>query len=296
MFALDETELCSTDWVTHSIDTGDQHPIRQPPRRIPYALRKKVEEMVGKMLDRGVIQPSRSPWGSPIVLVAKKDSSTCFCVDYRRLNAVTKMDVYPLPRIDDSLDLLAGSKYFSTLDLASGYWQVGMDRKSQKKTAFVTHSGLYEFQVMPFGLCNAPATFQRLMEAVLVGLAHNVCVVYLDNILVMGATFEEHLDNLSSVLTRLREAGLRLKPAKCHLVEFLGHVVSATGVAADPAKVEAVKNYPTPTDLKKLRSFLGLASYYRRFIPHFSVVAGPLHALTHKDVPFEWTAACQSAV
>ena len=145
VFALDETELGSTEWVTHSIDTGDQHPIRQPPRRIPYALRAKVDEMVEQMLDRGVIQPSRSPWGSPIVLVAKKDGSTRFCVDYRRLNAVTKMDVHPLPRIDDSLDLLAGSKYFTTLDLASGYWQVGMDQKSQEKTAFVTHSGLYEF-------------------------------------------------------------------------------------------------------------------------------------------------------
>ena len=299
VFALDETELGSTEWVTHSIDTGDQHPIRQPPRRIPYALRAKVDEMVEQMLDRGVIQPSRSPWGSPIVLVAKKDGSTRFCVDYRRLNAVTKMDVHPLPRIDDSLDLLAGSKYFTTLDLASGYWQVGMDRKSQEKTAFVTHSGLYEFRVMPFGLCNAPATFQRLMEAVLAGLARNVCVVYLDDILVMGATFAEHLVNLSRVLTRLREAGLRLKPTKCHLVqeqvEFLGHVVSATGVSADPEKVEAVKNYPIPTDLKKLRSFLGLASYYRRFIAQFSTVAGPLHALTHKDTPFEWSTACQSA-
>ena len=237
-FALDETELGATDLVMHTIDTGDQRPIRQPPRRIPYALRAKVEEMVERMQDQGVVQPSRSPWGSLIVLVAKKDGSTHFCVDYRRLNAATKMDVHPLPRIDDSLDLLAGSQCFSTLDLASGYWQVKMDPESQEKTAFVTHSGLFEFRVMPFGLCNAPATFQRLMEAVLAGLARDLCVVYLDDILVTGTTFSEHLVNLSRVLTRLRDAGLRLKPSKCHLVrrevEFLGHVISSAGVAADP--------------------------------------------------------------
>jgi len=145
VFALDETELGSTDWATHSIDTGDQHPVRQPPRRIPFALRARVEEMVQQMLKPEVIQPSQSPWSSPIVLVAKKDGSTRFCVDYRRLNSVTKLDVYPLPRIDDSLDLLAGSQYFSTLDLASGYWQVRMAEDSQEKTAFTTHSGLFEF-------------------------------------------------------------------------------------------------------------------------------------------------------
>ena len=150
---------------------------------------------------------------------------------------------------------------------------------------------------MPFGLCNAPATFQRLMEAVLAGLARDVCIVYLDDILVMGATFSEHLVNLSRVLTRLRDAGLRLKPSKCHLVrhevEFLGHVISSAGVAADPRKIEAVKDYPTPVDVKSLRSFLGLASYYRRFIAGFSAVAGPLHALTRKGMPFTWSATCQ---
>lgn len=169
-FAMEPSELGSTDRVKHTIRTGDHPPIRQPARRIPFALREKVENMVGEMLEQGVIQPSQSPWASPVVLVAKKDGSTRFCIDYRRLNAVTKLDVFPLPRIDDSLDLLSRSKYFSTLDLASGYWQVAMDDDSREKTAFVTHSGLYEFLVMPFGLCNAPATFQRLMEVVLDGL------------------------------------------------------------------------------------------------------------------------------
>ena len=208
LFALDHTELGSTDLVQHVINTGDSQPVRQPAQHIPFALREKVDEMVDEMLEQGIIHPSKSPWVSPIVLVAKKDGTTRFCVDYRRLNSVTKMDVFPLPRIDDSLDLLAHSKYFSTLDLASGYWQVQMDPESQEKTAFVTHSGLYEFAVMPFGLCNAPATFQRLMETVLAGLARNTCVVYLDDILVMGRTFDEHIQNLKCVFDRLHRAGL----------------------------------------------------------------------------------------
>ena len=278
-FTQSDADLGSTNVVSHSINTGDHSPIRQPPRRIPFALRRKVEEMVDNMLRQGVIWPSKSPWASPIVLVAKKDGSTRFCVDYRRLNAITKMDVFPLPRIDDSLVLLSKTKYFSTLDLASGYWQVAMDEESREKTAFVTHSGLYEFVVMPFGLCNAPATFQRLMETVLADLIRDKCIVYIDDILVMGETLEDHLHNLKRVLQRLTEAGLKLKPAKCHFlqkkVEYLGHIVSAEGIAPDPRKVDAVRHFPQPDDLKRLRSFLGLASYYRRFIQDFSVVANP---------------------
>ena len=170
VFAVDSSELGSTDLVTHSINTGESPPIKQPARRMPFALRHTVEELVQQMLEQGVIEPSHSPWSSPVVLVEKKDGSHRFCVDYRQLNSVTKMDVFPLPRIDDILDTLAGAQYFTTLDLASGFWQVKMDAESQEKTAFVTHSGLYEFKVMPFGLCNSPATFQRLIETVLMGL------------------------------------------------------------------------------------------------------------------------------
>ena len=298
-FALDPSELGCTDIVRHVIDTGVSPPVRQAARRVPFALRGKVEEMVEDMLQQDVIQPSNRPWASPIVLVAKKDGSTRFCVDYRKLNSVTKMDVLPLPRIDDSLDLLSKSKYFTTLDLASGYWQVMMDEGSREKTAFVTHSGLYEFLVMPFGLCNAPSTFQRLMETVLKGIARTKGVVYLGDILIMGETLEDHLENVREVLHRLRAAGLKLNPGKCQFlqrsVQYLGHVVSESGILPDERKVEAVRQFPTPINLKMLRSFLGLASYYRRFIAGFSSVAGPLFALTRKGVLFQWASGCEQA-
>ena len=222
------------------------------------------------MLEQGVVTPLHSPWASPIVLVAKKDGSTRFCVDYRKFNAITKMDVHPLPQIDDSLDQLAGSSYFSTLDLASGYWQVGTSEESQEKTAFVTWNGLYEFKVMPFGLCNAPATFQCLMEKVFSGAVREKCLIYLDDILVMRQTIDEHIENLRMVFDCLLKAGLRLKPGKCKLarkqVEYLGYVVSSSGISADPAKVSAFQGFPRPTELKALRAFLRLMSYYRRFI------------------------------
>ena len=299
VFTIDPSDLCTTDRITHGIETGDQRPIRQPPRRVPFALRDQVNKMVQDMLDRGIIEPSKSPWASPIVLVEKKDGTLRFCVDYRRLNAATKIEVFPLPRIDDSLDMLSKSRYFTTLDLDSGFWQVPMEHRSQEKTAFITHSGLYQFRVMPFGLVNAPSTFQRLMESVLAGLSGETCIVYIDDIIVPGATFQEHLGNLRAVLDRLRSASLKLKPKKCNLtvqqVEYLGYVVSQDGLSTDPKKVDAVQKFPTPTDLKDLRSFLGLASYYRRFIPHFSAIASPLFALTRKDVNFDWSPDCQQA-
>lgn len=290
-------EVGRTDLVQHHITTGEHAPVKQPPRRIPFSMRAKVEALVEEMLGNGIIEHSTSPWASPIVLVAKQDGSTRFCLGYRRLNAITKLDEYPLPRVDDSLDVLSGMKYFSTLDLATGYWQVGMSSDSKEKTAFITHEGLYEFSVMPFGLCNAPATFQRLMEVTLCGLARSKCVVYLDDILIMGKSFQEHLNNLKEVFGRLRIAGLRLKPQKCHLVKqevkYLGYAVSYSGISADPDKVTAVQDYPRPQTVKQLRSFLGLASYYRRFIPRFSQVAAPLYALTKKDASFKWTPTCQ---
>ena len=176
--------------------------------------REKIAEMIDNMAEQGIIRPSRSPWASPVVLVPKKDGTHRFCIDYRRLNGITKKDVYPLPRVDDILDTLGDAKYFSSLDLASGYWQVMLDPDAQPKTAFTTYKGLYEFVRMPFGLCNAPATFQRLMQVILSRLEWKCCFVYLDDILIASATFEEHMKHLRMVFTRLRDAGLRLKPSK----------------------------------------------------------------------------------
>jgi hypothetical protein len=204
--------------------------------------------MVDKMKNKGIIEDSSSPWSSPVVLVTKKDGSTRFCVDYRRLNDVTKKDSYPLPRIDDTLSTLAGSRWFSTLDLKSGYWQVSVHPEDKEKTAFSTGSGLYQFNVMPFGLCNAPAIFERLMEFVLRGLTWKTCLVYLDDVMVVGSTFDEHLKNLEEIFGRLRSAHLQLNVKKCNLfqqeVKFLGHVVSPAGIQTDPDKLEAVREWP----------------------------------------------------
>lgn len=171
------------------------------------ARREEVEKLLDEMRTKKVVQPSTSPWASPAVLVRKKDGSNRFCVDYRKVNSVTRKDAYPLPRIDETLDTLAGSKWFTTLDLISGYWQVEMSEKDKEKTAFCTSCGLFEFNVMPFGLCNTPATFQRLMELVLAGLQWKSCLIYLDDVIIVGRTFSEHLHNLRGVLNCIREAG-----------------------------------------------------------------------------------------
>ena len=185
-----------TDAVEHNIDTGDSRPVRCTPRRMSSQKIKREETCVDEMLAGGQIEPSESPWSAPVVLVTKKDGGTRFCVDYRKLNLATVKDAYPLPRIDDTLDMLAGKRWFSTLDLASGYWQVSLSPEARCKTAFATHSGLFQFRVMPFGLCNAPATFERLMDRVLQGLRWSRCLVYLDDIISFGTTFGDSLDNL----------------------------------------------------------------------------------------------------
>ena len=218
--------------------------------------------MMDDMLNQDVIEPAHGPWSSPIVLVKKKDGSSRFCIDFRRLNSVTRKDAHPLPRIDDTLDALAGAQWFSTIDLASGYWQVEMEDRDREKTAFVTPFGLYQFKVMPFGLCNAPSTFQRLMELVLAGLHWSTCLVYLDDIIIFSHTMEDHFQKLEAVFQRLQQAGLKIKPRKCSLfrksVHYLGHIVSQQGVHTDPEKTKCVAAWSTPMNLNDLRKFLGV--------------------------------------
>ena len=299
VFSKNDLDLGRTDLVEHHINTGDAVPIKHAPRRISPTKRAEINREVRKLHRQGVIEESDSPWSSAVVLVKKPDGSSRLCVDYRQLNLKTVKDSYPLPRIDDTLDALTGARWFSTLDLKSGYHQVALHEADKVKTAFASGQGLWHFRVMPFGLCNAPSCFERLMEKVLDGIQWKTALVYLDDVIVYGSTFQEELQRLEEVLERFRRANLKLSPKKCALfqseVQYLGHIVGREGVRTDPAKVAAVRDWPTPANLRELRSFLGLATYYRRFVKQFSQIAAPLHELTKKGLRWHWTPECEEA-
>ena len=233
------------------------------------------------MLRLGAIRKSCSPWASAFVLVRKKNGKLRFCIDLRKLNSKTFKDSYALPRIEQTLESLVGSKIFSTLDLTSGYWQVEMAEECKPYTAFTCGPlGFFECETMPFGATNAPATFQRLMEDCLGDLNMNWCIIYLDDVILYSQTPEEHLERMEAVFKKLSAYGLKLKPSKCTFFEeeitYLGHLITADGIATDPKKIQVVKDWPTLQTVSDVRSFLGFVGYYRRFIKGFSQIAKPL--------------------
>ena len=291
-FAVDNSELGRCNLAQHSIDTGPVKPVRQLPYSNAWKQREIIQKEVSEMLEDGVISPSISPWASPVVLVIKPDKTWRFCVDYRRLNALTQVPVYPLPRIEDSLSRLEGSCIFSNLDLQCGFWQIPLNPNDIKKTAFVTADGHYEFNFMPYGLAGAPASFQAMMDVLLAGLKWNTCLIYLDDVVLFSSTIDQHLMRLEAVLIRIMEANLRIKLKKCHFFEsilkILGFVVDKNGILPDPAKLRAVRDYPQPKSIKETQSFIGLCSFYRKFLKGFSIIARPLTQLTRKNHPFVW--------
>lgn len=273
-----------TNLVRHIIDTGNERPIKKNPYPSSFKIAQELKKMTDEMLTHGLIRQSISPWASPVVMVKKPDGSYRLCCDWRGLNAVTKKDSTPLPRIDDIFQRLHGAQYFTKIDLTSGFWQIEMDEQSREKTAFTTPHGLFEMNVMGMGLCNAPGTFQRLMNHVLGPLLFTCAFVYLDDILVYSSDWKSHLQDVEAVFTLLKKAGLKFKIEKSTFgvqkVIYLGHIISRKGISPDPEKIKAIAEFPVPKTTKQVRQFLGLAGYYRRFLRNFSIIAKPLSALT----------------
>ena len=286
-------ELGRCDLIQHRINVTTDEPVRRPAYKVAHKDREVIENEVREMLEKGVIEPSISPYAAGVVLVPKKSGETRFCVDYRGLNQVTKADHYPLPLARTEIfDTLGQAKIFSCLDCQQGYWQVGIAKEDRHKTAFRCFLGQFEFKRLAFGLKTAPATYQRLMSHILSGYTGKFCHCFIDDIICYSNTFEEHLTHLHLIFTRLKEAGIKLKPSKCVLaketVRYLGHVISPGEIRPDPDNVSKIRDLAPPKTLKHVRTFLGMASYYRSFVKDFSRRARALTELTKKRVAFRW--------
>ena len=305
IFSKSFKDLGRATTVEHEIRLTDDVPFKDPYRRIPPAMYEEVRQHLREMIEAGAIRKSNSPYSSNVVLCRKSDGSLRFCIDFRKLNNKTVKDAYNLPRVDDAIDSLLGARYFSKLDLRSGYWQVEVREEDKHKTAFsVGNLGFFECNRMPFGLTNAPATFQRLMEACMGELHLQHCLIFLDDTLVFSKTFSEHLERLEGVFDRLAKHNLKLKPSKCEFftssVRYLGHIVSDKGIETDPDKTSALETWPVPQNVKALRSLLGFTGYYRRFVKDYSKLVKPLNDLLighptnkaskakRKKVPWVW--------
>ena len=300
-FAADNSELGCAKGFTHKIDTGNA----KPQSSHPYRKSPKMAEIESKAIEdlykNNIIQESFSLWQSPVVLVKKKSGDFRVAIDYRKLNSCTKQESSPLPRLDDVLDTIAASdaKIFTTLDLTSGFWQIPLDEDSREKSAFVTRSGKFEFLRMPFGLVNAPTTYQTMMNKVLRGLNWDILLVYMDDIIIFSSNFETHLEHLQKVFTRIVETNLTLNPKKCTFgaqkVLYLGHFISEKGVEVNHDKVKAISSFPQPKTVKQVREFLGMTNYYRKFIKGYSNISSPMYTLLKSDSKFEWTEECSQA-
>lgn len=302
VFSTSLKDLGKTDLYHHSVETEPgEGPVRMPFYRQAPHLKAETQKLVNEMLEDGIVEPSNSIWHSPVVLVKKKDNSYRFAVDYRKLNKITKPIAHPLPRLESVFDAIGEAKaqFFTTLDLASGFWQIPMCQSTKHRAAFITHDGVYEFNRMPFGLKNAPMSFQMLMSQVLRPLNWKHVLCYIDDILIFSSNFDEHMKHLGQVFQKLRDAKLTLKPEKCYFavskVKYLGHILSKEGIEVDSSKADALRTFPIPKTQRDIRSYLGLCNYYRRFVQNFSKIATPLNRLLQKDTKFEWTEQCQNA-
>lgn len=305
VFYVKGDKLSATNAATHRIPLlPGTNPINTKPYRLPFYQKEALEMELQKLLKEEVIQPSCSPWCSPILLVPKKPDATGkrkwrLCIDFRNVNTKTINDAYPLPNISDILEQLGKASYFSTLDLERGYWQVEMDPQDREITAFKANGRLYEWLRMPMGVKGAAPTFQRMMNNVLLGLQGDICLVYIDDVVLFGDNLEDHNNKLEILFQRLIDYKLKVNPEKCTFlrkeINFLGHIVSKVGICPDPKKVEAVRKFPIPRTQKEIKSFLGLASYYRKFIENFSRIVQPINRLLKKDVRYEWSEECDKA-
>jgi hypothetical protein len=293
-FAVSTKELGNANVKGMQITLQDDIPVSYRPYRLAYSERNVVRGIVQDLLNNGIIRDSGSPYSSPILLVKKKSGEYRLCVDYRSLNAKTIKDRYPLPRVDDYLEKMYDSQYFTTLDLASGYDQIKVAEDSISKTAFVTPDGHYEYLRMPFGLVNAPAAFQRTINSILGKLRHHPAMAHLYDILIPSTTFSMGLSALREVFELFRQDGMTFRLSKCRFffgqLEYLGHELSAKGIRPGQAKTIAIRDYPRPTNVHEVRQFIGLTSYFRKFIRGFATLAKPLTTLTKQNVPFVWGA------
>ncbi|CAM5165670.1 unnamed protein product, partial [Eretmochelys imbricata] len=284
VFSLHEWDVGCAKGVEHNIRLHDSRPFRERSRKIALSEMEDVRHHLQELAANGIITESRSPYASPIVVVRKKNGKIRMCIDYRTLNSRTVVDQYTMPRVQDALDCLLGSQWFSVLDLRSGYYQIPLGEEDKEKTAFICPLGFYQFERMPQGISGAPATFQRLMEKVVGDMNLLQVLVYLDDLIVFGRTLEEHEERLLKVLDRLEDYGLKLSIDKCQFcrtsVKYVGHIVSQEGVSTDPDKIEALTTWPRPSNYRELKTFLGFSGYYRRFVKNYATIVKPLNDLT----------------